>query len=88
MLKLTLENIQPTMLDCKQRFTNRSILRNLTDLSPMIMNVAICSSKYHMLARYVKIYDKLLDVVQTLRASVRMDRSRGFSTQIKKFYEC
>lgn len=50
------------------------------------MNVTQWSSKYHMLDTYVKMYDKLLDVVQNERASAIMDMSQGFATQVKKYF--
>lgn len=40
-----------------------------------------------MLARYIQVHDKLLEVVQTERASVLMDTSQSFAIQVKKSSE-
>lgn len=86
-LHRSLEKVHDTMSDCKRRITNRSMLRNLTDLSPVIANATRWSGKYLMLQRFVDLYDTLVEVVEAEGSTVRMDKSAGFLQQVKCFTE-
>lgn len=61
------------------------MLRSLTKLSPVVLNVTRWSGKYRMLESFVQICDKLIEVVKKEGSTVFMDKSEGFAHQVKKF---
>lgn len=86
-LATTVESIHETMSNCRRRLTNRAMIRNLTELSPLIPNETRWSGMYQMLKRFVRIHDELLKVADKDGATVTIDRSSAFETRAKKFSE-
>lgn len=55
MLSPIIDSIHSTMLNCLQKLKNRAMLRNLTEISPIIHNKTRWSSKYSMLKHFNRI---------------------------------
>lgn len=63
------------------------MLRNLTDLSSVLMNVTRWNGKFKMLGRFVELYDNFLEVVEAERSNVKMDISEGLLHQVRNLGE-
>lgn len=59
-LKSTIDSIHQTISDCKRHLRNRAILRNLTLLSPVLMNETRWSGIYTILKLHNQIHEDLL----------------------------
>lgn len=77
LLQRTLDKVRKTMSDSKRRLKNRSKLRNLTDLSPVLANATRWPNKARILQRFVKIYDQLREVFETEGTTAMMEKRRG-----------
>ena len=74
--------IHDTMKTSRQRIRNRAMLRNLTFLSPITHNVTRWSSKYDMMARFLRIRSELISVSETNGARMTMDKSNAFKNRV------
>eukprot|EP00171_Calliarthron_tuberculosum_P012024 IDg12024t1 len=81
----TIDKVHETMMNCKRRMTNRAMLRNLTQLAPIIHNETRWSGKYHMLRRFATIREQLLAVADTSGATVTIDRRQVFKRQVEAY---
>lgn len=83
-LKRAIDSVHNTMLQCKRRLTNRSRLRNLTDLSPVVPNATRWSGNKHMLCRFSEIREDLIIVASTESTTLTIDRSDYFPERVDK----
>eukprot|EP00171_Calliarthron_tuberculosum_P023569 IDg23569t1 len=84
-LERTVTSVHETMSNCKRRLTNRAMLRNLTDLSPVLPNATRWSGIKIMLNRFIEIRDDIITVANTERASVFVNQSDVFKTRVKRY---
>lgn len=77
----TIESIHKTMKSCKSGLKNRALLRNITDLCPVLNNQTRWSSIYQMLTRYNRIRDALIRVADSSESSLNMNRSSVFKSK-------
>ncbi len=80
-LQSTIDSVHLTMKSCTTGLRNRALLRNITDLSPVLNNQARWSSVHFMLKRYMRIRDALLSVGDSSESSLHLNRSTAFKTK-------
>lgn len=73
-----LGSVNDTMIKCKKRICNRELLRNLTNLAPVIQNATRWSSKFCMLKKYLQIYEMLLKVTDSEGVRLSLERGKLF----------
>jgi len=61
------------------------MLRNLTDLSPVLFNKTRWSGKYAIINRFVQIREELIEVADTDGAVVAVNRSEAFKVRAEKY---
>ena len=82
-LNKQLESVHKTMLAAKT-LKSAAVLRNLTDLHPVVPNATRWSGKSQMLTRYIRIREDLLKASRDENASITMDRSAQFLSKVSK----
>ncbi|KAI0556954.1 Ribonuclease H-like protein [Gracilaria domingensis] len=82
--KQTIDSVHGTMKDAK-KLRNAALLRNLTDLSPRMHNTTRRSGKLHMLKRFIRIREDLLDVHNSSEGDLLIDASVQLATRAQKF---
>jgi hypothetical protein len=84
-LKNVIENVHAVMLSAKRKLKNAALLRNLTNLKPVIHNKTRWSGKHFMLTRFLRIRDELIEVADN-EESVELDinTSAQFLAKVKK----
>ncbi|KAI0560856.1 Ribonuclease H-like protein [Gracilaria domingensis] len=82
-LEQTIDSVHGTMKDAK-KLRNAALLRNLTDLSPIMHNAIRWSGKLHMLKRFIRIREDLLDVHNSSEGDLVIDASVQLATRGQK----
>ena len=80
-----LNSVHGTMLSCKQKLRNGALLRNLTDLKPIIHNQTRWSGKYYMMERFLRIRDELLEVSKDHGSNVDINSTIAFRDKCFKY---
>jgi len=84
-LKTALNSVHETMLSCKQKLKNSALLRNLTDLKPIIHNQTRWSGKFYMMQRFLRIRTELIEISNDDRSDIVVNSSNGFRAKCEKF---
>ncbi len=74
-LETVIESIHRTIKSCKTSLVNPSLSRNVTSLSPVIHNKTRWSGKYHMLRRYIKIRNSIIEADSCEDSTIEMNKS-------------
>ena len=74
-----LDHIHKTMTSIKTKNTNAALLRNITELRPVLDNKTRWSGKFSMVDRYCRIYDDILKASQEENASIDISRVASFT---------
>ena len=82
-LKKQIDSVHNTMAAARNGLKNAAVLRNLTELHPIVPNDTRWSGKSLMLSRYVTIRDDLLTASRNKNASLQIDSSSNFFTKVK-----
>ena len=73
------------MSQCKKSITDSTMLRNLTNLSPVLDNPTRLSGKQFMLDRYLRIRDELKQVVESREFAFYFQRSAAFRQRPERY---
>jgi len=84
-LKTTIDEVHQTMLDCRQKLKTRAMLRNITDLSPIIHNATRWSGKYLMFRRYDRIREKINHIATREKATLSIVQTNDLYTRADRF---
>ena len=86
-LKSTISCIHDLMRAAKSGLKNAALLRNLTELRPVLNNETRWSGKFLMLQRFTKIRNELIDVSNNEDGSIPINVSIPFSNKVAKYAE-
>jgi DNA-binding transcriptional MerR regulator len=84
-LNTVIECTHETMRAAKQKLKNAALLRNITDLKPVMHNKTWWSGKYLMLKRLGQIRSELIDVSNAEESDLPIDCSIGFANKVRKY---
>lgn len=84
-LKDTIDKIHNTMQLANSKLKNATLLRNITDLRPILNNPTRWSDKYEMLGRFINIRDDLIKVSDDEDGNITVHRSHKFLKSTKNF---
>ena len=73
------QEIHATMNSIKSKNLNAAILRNLTDLRPVLDNKTRWLGKFHMVQRYCRIYDEIVAASLEDESSINISSIASFS---------
>jgi hypothetical protein len=76
-LTALLDAVHTTMSSIKRRNKNAALLRNITDLGPVLPNKTRWSGKYKMVARYCRSYQDITEAANQDIATIEMDQSNA-----------
>lgn len=83
-LRSTIESVHATMRGAK-KLKNSALLRNLTPLNPIMHNATRWSGKLHMLARFVRIREELIEVQKAPEGDLVVDTSAALLSRTQRF---
>lgn len=83
-LKRTIESVHVTM-KAARKLQNTALLRNLTDLSPIMHNVTHWPGKVHMLPRFTFIREELFKVRIYPEGDLPIDNSTALLSMTRRF---
>ena len=86
-LRTTLSTMHDTMREVKSKLKSAAVLRNLTELHPVLDNATRSSGKVAMLCRYTKIHDEILEASNHPDSEFTVNSSAVFVAKTKKYYE-
>eukprot|EP00171_Calliarthron_tuberculosum_P022474 IDg22474t1 len=81
----TIDHVHDTMKSVKTRLKNSAVLRNLTDLRPVMHNQTRWSGKISMLKRYGEIHEELVEASNHTDAEIPIHGGAGFITKVNKY---
>eukprot|EP00171_Calliarthron_tuberculosum_P005814 IDg5814t1 len=81
----TVNSIQKTMTSCKNGLKNSALLRNISDLAPVLNNETRWTSTHNMLQRFNRIRESLLSVAADPDSTLTMNRSISFKSDAELF---
>eukprot|EP00171_Calliarthron_tuberculosum_P023317 IDg23317t1 len=84
-LSRTIDAVHDTMKAAKSKLKNAAVLRNLTDLRPIMNNVTRWSSTFEMLRRFGRIHDELIVASQNEESDIPIDCSVQFANKTVKY---
>lgn len=73
------------MTSCKNGLKNRALLRNISDLAPVLNNETRWTSTHNMLKRYNRIREKLISVAKEPDSTFILNRSTSFKSDAEMF---
>ena len=74
-----LEQVHQTMVSIKTKNSNAALLRNVTDLKPVLDNKTRWSGKYSMVDRYCQIYEEIVQASQEDNASIEISEAASIA---------
>jgi hypothetical protein len=77
-------NTHETMRAAKQKLKNTALLRNMTDLKPVMHNKTRWSGKYSMLKRFSQIRQELIEVGAQYHSDLPIDPTQAFGNKVTK----
>lgn len=80
-----IDSILGTMKDCKVKLKNRALLRNLSDLNPVLNNKTRWSSTYHMISRFNKLRDALINMTDSEDSNFQLDHRITFKNKVERY---
>jgi hypothetical protein len=87
-MKNTIAKVHDVMACAKQKLRNAALLRNITDLRPILENKTWWSGKAAMLVRFIRLRDKLIEAADNKESDGLdnvLDRSTGFLSKTQKY---
>lgn len=84
-LSHVVESVQNTMKGARA-LKNAAVLRNITDLKPVLPNVTRWSGMLHMLKRFYRIRDELLDASKHKDSNFSIDASDLFASKLRRLF--
>lgn len=82
-LELTISSVHETMVQCKHRLRNATLMRNLIDLRPVIHNQARYSGKLYMPERFLQIRDELIEISEDERSELTVNSSHALKNKLQ-----
>ena len=83
--KKTLDTVHDTMFAAKSKLRNSALLRNITDLVPVLYNKTRWSGKYSTLSRFLSIREKLIEVDNNPLGEIPIDPTPMFASKVEKY---
>jgi len=80
-----LQSLHATMVSCKGSIKSRALLRNLTDLSPVLMNLTRWSSAYNVLSRFNRIRTQIIAVAISDKSDLAVNMTPVFKSNCEKY---
>ena len=79
--------IHKTKLEFKMKLRNRSALRNLTSLNPILYNKTSWNGKYLVLRRFLELTERMIQVADASDIDDFLKRSNTFRGTVLKYVE-
>lgn len=84
-LRTIIDSVHETMKSAKSKLKNAAVLRNITDLRPIINNATRWSGKSDMLERYLRLRDDLIEASGEPNADIQMDTTIRFKNKVVRY---
>ena len=84
-LTRVIDAVHETMRTAKIKLRNAALLRNLTDLRPIMNNETRWSGKVLMLKRFLRIREELIEASNDLHGDIPINISSSFTSQTRKY---
>ncbi len=84
-LENLISSVRKAMLEFKSKNKNRTMLKTLAKLGPILDSKTRWNGKYLMLKRFLEIREKMIEVSDQQYSNISIDRSLYFKNKVEKF---